>query len=264
MDGRRHLPSQQMSISPGFELVWESLMRFEAERINAVENRKRGEQRNEVAMLVREALSAGTVVIFVRTPEGALEPVPTDAWRPYPAEPGRQDTNIARLYQTGRSYDTPLVLAHETFAVSGIALVDMNNWVSFSKHAGRWPPYEIPASVKLLLRFCEHRQAISEGFPLRKCDAIDWFRANWPAELELQWSLSDRQHKTYTTDTKKDNCPPFVSEFVHVVLEVSERREGSGRTSGEKAKALGERSKRIACRRPTDAEFEDNLEYIED
>lgn len=131
MDGRNYLPHQHALIPPGYEPARDALMRFHGERINALEARDRGAQQAEVSMLVTEALSAGSLIIFVRTLQGNTEPVPTDAWRPHPAEPGRQHANVTRLHQTGRSYDDPLALIHETFVASGIALVERSNWAGF-------------------------------------------------------------------------------------------------------------------------------------
>lgn len=259
MDGRNHLPHQPTSIPPGYEPARDALMRFHGERIDAIEARDRVVQQPQVTMLVTEALSAGSLVIFVRTMEGDVEPVPTDAWRSHPAEPSRQHANITRLHQTGRNHDDPLVLLHETFTASGIALVDRNNWAGFSRYAGKWPPYEIPAPVRLLLRFCEHKRAFSEGLPVRKYDAIEWFRHNWPPEMEHQWPASDRFHKVYNN---KDNCPAFVSEFAHVVLDESERTGGALPSKWQKA--VGDRRRRMSREAATAAEIEGGLGIVED
>ncbi len=258
MDGQSHLPNQPVSIPPGYELAQDALIRFHAERIKAVESEDRVVQQAQVTMLVTEALSSGSLMIFVRTLEGGVEPIPTGVWRPHPTDPGRQHSNIAKLHQTGRCLTDPLVLIHETFTASGIALVDRNNWVGFSNYAGKWPPYDIPVSVRLLLRFCEHKRAFSEGLRIQKCDAIDWFRYNWPPEMEHRWPAPDRFHKIYNN---KDNCPTFVSEFAQVVLDESERIGGT--LPDKLLKAVNDRRRRMA-RPATAVAIEPGLTIIED
>ncbi|WP_210168491.1 hypothetical protein [Methylobacterium sp. Leaf469] len=259
MVGKAEYPGKLGTVPPGFVLAQSALVRFHEERITASEIRERSAERAHVTMVVTDALAAGTLVVFVRTQRGDIVPVPADAWRPHLSEPSRQHANVDRLHKSGLRHEDPLVLAHEKFTATGIALVDLNNWAGFSKYADRWPPYEIPASVRLLLKFCEHKEAISAGLPLQKSDAIEWFRQNWPWELQDRWPAEDRAGKIYNN---KDNCPSFVSEFARVVLDEKERAGGAIPT--ELHKAVGDRRKRMAQRHVSDADFEAGLAIIDD
>ncbi len=247
------------AVPPGFMLAQTALAQFHEERVVASEARERVAERAHVTMVVTDALAAGTLVVFVRTRHGDIAPVPLDAWRPYLAEPSRPHTNVERLHKSGLRHDDPLMLAHETFTTTGIALVDLNNWAGFSKYADRWPIYEIPASVRLLLKFCEHKEAMSEGLPLQKADAIEWFRQNWPWEMQDKWPAEDRAGQRYN---KKDNCPAFVSLLAQVVLDKKERSGGA--IPAELSKAVNDRRKRMAQRRMSDADFEAGLAIIDD
>lgn len=259
MNDQTGTSAQHEIVPPGYELAQAALIRLHEARVDASEAKDRDQQRTGLRMLVTDALRAGTLVVFIRTRDGDLVPVPTDAWRVYPADAGRSHTNIDRLHKTGLRHEDPLILSHETFTARGVALFDQHNWAGFLTYAGRWPPYEIPASVRLLLKFCEHRKAISEGLPLQKADAIDWFRQNWPAELEDQWPRQDRLSKAYRN---KDNCPAFVSEFAHVVLDPSERKGGV--IPHNIHKAISDRRRRMARGEMTGAEFDDGLAIISD
>lgn len=259
MEGKTEYSGISGGVPPGFMPAQAALARFHEERVVASEARDRVAERAHVTMVVTDALAAGTLVVFVRTQQGDIMPVPIDAWRPHLTEPSRPHTNVDRLHKSGLRYEDPLVLAHETFTATGIALVDLNNWAGFSKYADRWPPYGIPAPVRLLLKFCEHKEAMSEGLPLQKADAIEWFRQNWPWELQDRWPAEDRAGKSYNN---KDNCPAFVSELAHVVLDEKERAGGA--IPAELRKAVGDRRKRMAQRRVSDADFEAGLAIIDD
>ena len=259
MEGKIGYTSGHEIVPPGFELSFMALARFYEERVVAPEARERVAQRTRATMVITDALSTGALVVFVRTQQGDVVSVPTDAWRPHLTEPSRAHTNVDKLHRFGLRYEAPLILAHEAFAVTGIALVDRNNWAGFSKYADRWPTFEIPASVRLLLKFCEHKEALSEGFPLQKSDVIEWFRQNWPWELKERWPLDERKSKNYNN---KDNCPSFVSEFAHVVLDVKERAGGA--LPEEFRKAVSERRRRMALRQVTDADFEAGLAMSDD
>jgi hypothetical protein len=202
-------------------------------------------------MLVTDALCAGTLVVFIRTQLGEMVPVPPDAWRSH--------SNIDRLHKTGLRHADPLTLSHDTFAARGIALFDQHNWAGFFAHADRWPPYEIPASVKLLLNFCEHRKAISEGLPLKKADAIEWFRQNWPAELEEEWPNRNLQDESRS---RKEKIKPFVSGLVNVVLNRTERKGGN--VPQIIHRDVIARKRRIARGATIGSEFDDGLAVVPD
>lgn len=259
MKGKTEITATSGIVPPGFGLAHTALVRFYEDRVVASEPRERVAERTHVTMVVTEALAAGSLMVFVYTQQGEVVPVPIDAWRPHLIEPGRSHANVERLHKSGLRHEDPLVLTHESFTATGIALVDLNNWAGFSKYADRWPPYEIPASVRLLLRFCENKKAMSEGLPLQKSDAIEWFRQNWPWELEDRWPAEDRANKDYNN---KDRCPSFVSKFAHVVLDEKERAGGA--IPAELRKAVGDRRKRMAQRRISDADFEAGLAIIDD
>lgn len=259
MEGKTVYPDGPEIVPPGFELLHTALVRFHEERVVAPEACERVAQRTRATMVITDALSTGALVVFVRTQQGDVVSVPTDAWRPHLTEPARAHANVDKLHKTGLRYEAPLVLAYDEFSVTGIALVDRNNWAGFAKYADRWPPFDIPAPVRLLLKFCEHKEALSEGFPLQKSDVIEWFRQNWPQELNDRWSNEERTSKNYGN---KDNCPSFVSEFAHVVLDVKERSGGA--VPGEFRKAVSDRRRRMALRHVSDPDFDAGLAISDD
>lgn len=259
MEGMTEYTGNFAAVPPGFMLAQAALAQFHEERIVASEARERDAERVHLTMVVTDALGAGTLVVFVRTQQGDIVPVPVDAWRPHLTEPSRPHANVDKLHKSGLRHENPLVLSHEKFTATGIAIVDQNNWAGFSKYADRWPMYNIPASVQLLLKFCEHKAAMSEGLPLQKSDAIEWFRQNWPLDLEDKWPAEDRASKIYGG---KDMCPTFVSQLAHVVL--NEKERAGGPIPAELRKAVGDRRKRMAQGRVSDTEFEAGLAIIDD
>ncbi len=100
---------------------------------------------------------------------------------------------------------------------------------------------------------------MSEGLPLQKADAIEWFRQNWPWEFAGQVAGGGSASRSYNN---KDNCPAFVSELAQVVLDEKERAGGA--IPAELRKAIGDRRKRMAQRRMSDADFEAGLAIIDD
>ncbi len=134
MQGKTEYLGTSGSVPPGFMLAQTALARFHEERVVASEARERVAERAHVTMVVTDALAAGTLVVFVGTQQGDIVPVPLDTWRPHLTEPSRPHANVDRLHKSGLRHDDPLVLAHETFTATGIALVDLNNWAGFSKY----------------------------------------------------------------------------------------------------------------------------------
>ncbi|MCJ2130892.1 hypothetical protein [Methylobacterium sp. E-045] len=259
MEGRTEYPGTFGAVPPGFALAQAALARFHEERVVASDVQERDAERAHVTMVVTDALAAGSLVVFVRTQQDEILPVPVDAWRPHLLESSRPHINVGRLHKSGLRHDNPLVVAHETFAAKGIALVDLNNWAGFSKYADRWPPFEIPASVRLILKFCEHKDAMSEGLQWKKSDAISWFQQNWPSDLDHLWPI---KHRLDMKDNNKDKYPKCVSEFTNVVL--NDKKRAGGNYKGEIIKAITDRRKRMAPARVSDADLQNELATIDD